>query len=385
MLKRDKLAKAIEVLADRIFQDSLIDSSFGQKIWKDTINDSSFLAFIKNLKEFVGIPSWQGDITQMYAIDSDLDEYSVLAVDGSQIYPDRHISGVSCFLINAGGCFLSYGDKSNVTLFSEPVLFLPEQVLPLFSDISFSLDLVDLKREEFEFETAFRKSLQLKSEGKPFLSLFDGSLIFWHLESKQQSVKDIFLRTYLYYLKRFYEKLIPIAGYISMPKSKELVGLVKLKLCKAKQDEFTTCHGKYEKCPCVQANRLVDLHLLSNMLKPYYRTTIFINRSKIAESYPSYLRPCFFYLNVGKEHVRIEIPAWIAHNSELIETICKICINQSEKGYGYPVCLAEAHEQAVVKGPDRDFFYHLIRRAGIAQSRQVFASQKSIKKRGIGI
>ena len=32
-----------------------------------------------------------------------LEDYSVLAVDGSQIYPDRNMPGSSCFLINIGG------------------------------------------------------------------------------------------------------------------------------------------------------------------------------------------------------------------------------------------------------------------------------------------
>jgi hypothetical protein len=62
-----------------------------------------------------------------------------------------------------------------------------------------------------------------------------------------------------------------------------------------------------------------------------------------------------------------------------------VILDQSIKGRGYPVCLAEAHEQAVVKGPDRDFFYHVLQKVGIEQKQHYVVSQKSLKKRGIGI
>jgi hypothetical protein len=47
--------------------------------------------------------------------------------------------------------------------------------------------------------------------------------------------------------------------------------------------------------------------------------------------------------------------------------------------------LAEAHEQAVVKGPDRELFYQLVNKLGIEQKQRIFCSQKSIKKRRMGI
>jgi hypothetical protein len=56
-----------------------------------------------------------------------------------------------------------------------------------------------------------------------------------------------------------------------------------------------------------------------------------------------------------------------------------------KKGYGYPVVVAEAHEQAVVKGADREFFYHLITKFGIEQRRRTVTSQKSSKKRVVAV
>jgi hypothetical protein len=93
----------------------------------------------------------------------------------------------------------------------------------------------------------------------------------------------------------------------------------------------------------------------------------------------------FFYLNLGKEIVRIEVPAWVADNSDYLDTVCKVTIDQALKGNGYPVALAEAHEQAVIKGDDRDFFFHIICKIGIEHNKRVVMSQKNIKKRGMGI
>lgn len=56
-------------------------------------------------------------------------------------------------------------------------------------------------------------------------------------------------------------------------------------------------------------------------------------------------------------------------------------LDQACKGNGYPVAIAEAHEQAVVKGPDRDFFYLLINKLAYDEKKRMSLSQKSMKKR----
>ena len=88
---------------------------------------------------------------------------------------------------------------------------------------------------------------------------------------------------------------------------------------------------------------------------------------------------------MGNEIGRVEIPAWVAWDEQLVDVVAQTMIDQCIKGHGYPVVLAEAHEQAVVKGPDRDFFYHLLHKIGMERHVRPVLSQKVIKKRGIGI
>jgi hypothetical protein len=60
-----------------------------------------------------------------------------------------------------------------------------------------------------------------------------------------------------------------------------------------------------------------------------------------------------------------------------------LVVAQVQKGYGYPVALAEAHNQAVVRGGDRSRFFALLEREMVkAGLRNVGTSYKEARKRG---
>ena len=392
MLDRAKLSTQINQFASKIFPDTFLSSDVAQKKWEQICNDQYFLQKVDAAQSSFLVPGWQGNLSDIFQIKNDLKYYSVLAVDGSQVYPDRNFSGASCFLINSGGCFLKYGEKSFAKFFSKPRVFLPDDIAD--EKIGFSRDLVDLKREEIEFKDLLEKFLFYKKEydlkNDESVCLVDGTIIFWPLEGKPPEVKKYFLDRYLYYLNQFYKNNILIAGFISFPKSKELVNLIKIGLCRFDLVDCIKCHKEFDDFPCKAVDNLIDTKIVRMLLpkkedNKFYRTTLFYSNSKIIQSYPDHLKPCFFYLDVGAEIVRIEIPVYIALDKKKLDIVCKVAIDQSLKGNGYPVSLAESHEQAVVKNADREFFYHLIYKLGIEQNRRFFMSQKSIKKRGIGI
>jgi hypothetical protein len=86
---------------------------------------------------------------------------------------------------------------------------------------------------------------------------------------------------------------------------------------------------------------------------------------------------------VGAEIARIEIPAWVAENTSLFDESLGLMLAQVQKGYGYPVAIAEAHNQAVVRGADRTRFFALLERQMIkAGLRNVGTSYKEARKRG---
>jgi hypothetical protein len=161
-----------------------------------------------------------------------------------------------------------------------------------------------------------------------------------------------------------------------LPKNKELVNLIRVSL--ADFDEKVCMNSQ-------EIQHVVDTTVASMYLEPQTRTALFKSGAPIAQLYPDHLVPYFFYLHTGHEIARIEIPAWIAHDEAAVTLVARMLLDQSIKGRGYPVVLAEAHEQAVVKGPDRDFFYQIITKLGIERKKRIILSQKSVKKRGIGI
>lgn len=389
MLNRTKVMSAVQRLAGKLFPDMAQVSHLAQNQWQKIICDPTFVHRVCAAKSSFLVPSWQGNLADVYPVTQGMSNYLVVALDGSQIYPDRHLSSAGCFLLNVGGALLSYGEQSRANFFSDPQVYVPSDLVPEDGTLSFSVDLIDLKREELELMVACREAEELLTSEPDAVAktvfFIDGTLIFWQLEEKLPEVKARFLASYLASLEYFYRAGLLIAGYISFPKSKELVNLIKLSLCRFDVADCIPCHSTYTTFPCKAVDALIDTAILRSFLPPFHRTTVFASNSKIVQSYPLHLRPHFVYLDVGKEIVRLEFPAWIADDARAVDRLCRVALDQSLKGQGYPVCLAEAHEQAVVKGNDRDFFFHVICRVGLEQNKAIILSRKSIKKRGMGV
>lgn len=376
MLDRLKLIIELQQVADKLFVDTTSFYHHAQDIWRIISQDQTFLYKVRQVTNAPWpIPLWQGSLNEVIPIKQHINSYVACSVDGSQIYPDRH-NVLSCCLINTGSVVVPYGIKDKkVQLFSDPCVFAGIDE----DQHAFTTDGVNCKRQELELKKGLELVKAIKSEYDQDISsllLFDGSLIFWHLSSKETEVRDYFLHTYLALLDELYHEKMPICWYISMPKSKELMSLIRLYLCNFDPDK----KDLYE---CV--NNVIDSGIMYNILAPYTRSIFFSNHSSISNYYPTHLRPFFFYLHTGNEIGRVEIPSWIAHNENLVEIIAQIVIDQCIKGGGYPVVLAEAHEQAVVKGPDREFFYHFLQKMGMERKYTQSISRKSLKKRGIGI
>jgi hypothetical protein len=132
-------------------------------------------------------------------------------------------------------------------------------------------------------------------------------------------------------------------------------------------------------------DRLSDTALGYFFLPAGTRSTVFTSNHPLVRLYPPDVAPCFFYFNVGVEIVRIEVPRYIAHDEIALNKMCGIMLDQVQKGTGFPVGLAEAHEQAVVRGADREFFYYLIDKLGLTHKRMLSMSQKVRKKRSIPV
>lgn len=375
MLDRHKLLSQLDQINKDLFRNFAKDRDIAASIW-DSIKDRQDLSEQIHKKKYsLLLPAWQGCLGYSKKIDDKIDEYGVLATDGSQIYYDKH-QGPGCYLINVGSILLNYSKPTSaVALFSQPHVFL----LSGQNREQGSADFVNLQREEYEFQYAWELSLQFKKdhEQKPFVALIDGSLIFFHLENQGVDQKQMFLDRYFDYLQKFCDQNILIAGYISYPQNKELVHV--LKLITAQFDEQLLQDFEL-------FDQLTDVHIAQFLLQPGYRSTVFQSKAPIVYVYPKLLKPYFCYLHVGYEIVRVEFPAWIAQDEKLVDEICRIAFDQANKGRGYPVCLFEAHEQAVVKGYDREFFYAMLQKKTEQYGSEHYQrSLKSLKKMRVDV
>lgn len=375
MLDRTKLIGEVQQLSESLFVSYAHEHTIAQQVWQRIVNDVTFEHKIKAAQVPWLLPSWSGKLDATFDVEKGVRAYRAISVDGSQIYPDRH-QGTGCFLINIGTVAVSYGDaQSSVTFNSVPYVFNGMQGQ---EDVALSPEFVNCKRQEFEFSAGMRLMAELskKPDGLTSIMLFDGSLVFWQLAAKDSPLKNIFLPLYFQSLQTLQANKNLFACYISLPKNRDISHLIRCALC-----DFDAEHSD----AYALIDHLIDTTVARFFMEPYTRSTVFKVNHPLCNEYPPDLHPHFFYLHVGDEIARIEIPAWIAQDQKAVDSIAWYALDQSLKGRGYPVVLAEAHEQAVVKGPDRDFFYQLITKFGIEYKQHLSLSQKSLKKRGIGI
>jgi hypothetical protein len=152
MLDRTKVVQALNRVSDQLFKPLSYSSWLNRDLWNTLTTNPRFLCSIEEARETQRLAAWEGALSEIVAVpESIISAYSVLAVDGSQIYPDHHLNGVDCFLINAAGCLLIYGEQAKASFFSEPFIYIPEHVVRQFPGIMFSTDCVDLLREDHEF------------------------------------------------------------------------------------------------------------------------------------------------------------------------------------------------------------------------------------------
>lgn len=320
-------------------------------------------------------------------------EVTVIAADGSQIFPDRH-EVAQCYLINIGFVVIHYGTGERPVLSNQPSLFFQEE--ELYQEwngrrSSVTREIVGLKRGAMELERVVVLSERARREGRTVIGLTDGTLILWMLEGKPYEFRRETLQKMLSGLERLREARVPIAGYISDPGSADVINGLRVGLCPEVPTDCDRCPWKAKQAlaleekeeliplPCEPISGVTDDILLARQLRKGERSGIFKSRSKILENYDLH-RICFFYVHTGVEIARIEIPFWVAEDRELLDLVHSTVCDQAEKGQGYPVVLSESHEQAVVRGTDRDVFFKFLRNSYVKNNIKAEVSLKNLKK-----
>ena len=303
---------------------------------------------------------------------------TVVATDGSQIYPDRHVEP-HCYLLNISRIAFQYGTFERPLMESVPRFeYRREAFDEAFDQLlgTATADVVSALRDEFELAALFDLARQARIPGRPLLALADGTLIRWMLRGlRNHALEQQLTDRYTRHLADFQAEGIPFCSYISMPGNTEVVNL--LRVHRGESDDTD---------PAASLAGVQDRWLFERTLAPGERSAVFESASHIQDDYPTDSRVCYFYVHVaarqgGVEVGRVEVPRWVADDPGLLDLVHATVLSECEKGEGYPMILAEAHERAVIRARERDLFYDMIDREMSAAGLSHTGSRKQASKR----
>jgi hypothetical protein len=329
------------------------------------------------------------------------DGYQVLATDGSDIEPDRHGPAL-CYVLNLGWAIIEYGAHPHAELGSAPELYYrPEDLYvrdgnrqaPIQgSRLGAKRAVAEMQRlaalcaaadkgwrseDNASTPAAVSPTPQPLSLVPERVALSDGLLLlgnYW--EGPEGFVRDYFVGQFKAALESLRALDVPVAAYVSRPRGADVIGL--LRLDPRHQQACNWCAGKGTNRADCALEGLAD-RLLFPYLALGERSPLFESRA-LAQHYPPELLPRFFYLNVGREIARVELPVWAAERPELVARVQAVVVDQCRRGQGYPVALARAHEQAVIGGAERQRFDELVARALVARGLPDHPSEKQASK-----
>ncbi len=268
---------------------------------------------------------------------------TLMATDGSQVFPGREVEP-PFYLINIGRVVFYLGTERKPLLESVPELHYREDLLEeAFSGLT--PQVFTALRDEKELSYLLEVVQEHADAEEPRVALLDGTLIRWSLQGIKQAVlEQELIGRYVRLLGDFQKEAIPLAGYISRPASREVINVLHL------FDEEQVGIAELR-------DHLVFFHLL----QPGERSALFRSSSHIQQQYGEHAIH-FFYLHMGAEVGRVEVPEWVAASEEMVNLVHAAVWDQGQKGGGYPVILAEAHERAVIRAEEQEALMRLLRK-----------------------
>lgn len=290
-----------------------------------------------------------GQLNARFSPDSKLDAATVIAVDGSQIVPDRH-EAIIYGLVNVGAVSMKVNSGESPEVFAESeLLFSDEEIRNKDGSIKDegAIALIRDARER-------AKLLELASKfPMPVLALTDGPVELWGAKDPANAESyQKFLQKYLDDLRKLNELDVTLAGYVGKPAADLMIRLLEIA---GAADEDLKKVREYH--PLLGAT---DRWMFAKLLQPGERSSVFGLQSGSRAYYKGPLAVHFFYLNVGDAgHPfidRVEIPQWVAEDHEKLNLLHTVLVQQSKLlgARPYPYILHRAHETAKVSHDEKE-------------------------------
>jgi hypothetical protein len=348
-----------ELDARRAAAKQLFSGPIDQWQLRDKIRKATSLS--RNLR--CAVPTSE-QLNQRFPLPEDVAEQTIIAVDGSQINPSRHLA-VNYFLLNLG--IITYPTR-------------PDQVPQakrlsrLFSNQSLRWKGINEDRvaylRDIEERQVISAEARIYGPNAGVITLTDGPLELWlrsgeGLQSTQDKEKA--LAKYLDSLVELEELGALTAGYVDKPRASLVIEALEIENLKPGElDQAIAQKADYH-----EFEGVTDGELFAGILtQPGDRSAVFelqFSEAGIYKKKAPELALHFFYLNVSgladsPVLARVEVPGWVAADPDKL-TILQAALFRQCGILGdvrYPYVLHRAHEEAVVTYEDREELDRLI-------------------------
>jgi hypothetical protein len=309
---------------------------------------------------------------------------TLLAADGSQVYPDTHAAALY-YLINVGVFVYQHGIDDLPEQITVPELRYTDEYVRTRSGQVITNIAVNARRTVTELRLLAREAWDRRASEQPLLAIGDGPLLFWvgkDVPDGAQLQNDyigamVHLHDTHAAMQRDSGQTASLVGYVDRPSSAFLVSLVHLMSLSPDDVRAAalTTNGELEGLP--------DQLLMFKLLEPGERSALFVQQSPQNKRYhdkgESY-EIAFFYLNVSAgapyHLARIEMPMWVAREPALVDQVHALLYDQCRVMWQYPYVLTRADELAVVRGHERSQLEEIIEIALLNNDQPVEHSEK---------
>jgi hypothetical protein len=349
---------------------------------------SSTAALLERLQTVIESElSWEGALpctnspldTPICASNSRPQNVTVIGVDGSQIFPDRH-AAVLYYLIQCGALIYRYNSGIPEPRGVENLYFEDAELFDAYGFL-ISNDTISKQRtvEEMLFVADLSENEHTKYPDIDTYALIDGPLL-WPYQEREQHISPEF-KSYISALNHIKETGVVPVGYVDRPGGKWFLNTLW-----ANQLSEQQSFAQLEPCPL---RSLTDLTLMEFILAAGERTPWFKRHYRSQTLHNRFdMEIWFCYMNMGDLErpsiARIETLKQFAQSKQVINSLQCLLLHQSRALNGYPYVLARAHEQALVTTQDKAALDALLERKLMEHGIMPRMSEKARQKSYLG-
>lgn len=306
---------------------------------------------------------------------------TLVATDGSQIYPNQH-HAARYYLLNIGTIILYHGSGQPPEVISQPYIFYEREYVYPQEQGLISAITVNARRTVAEMAALAEHGWHQRGQARPLVTLLDNPLLF--MMGTEVPEREQLRKIYFSAMNRLLEVKAGLAGYIGNPDSTFITKLLHL---------LDTPSEEVSRSALRDSGRLeglVDRKVYERLLEPAQRSPIFVQMSPQNKDFRlnggEDLEIAFFYMNVAgpgdpSQIARIEIPMWVVNDRGLIAEMQALVYHQCQQiTRRYPYVLMRADELAVVKGDESRQLDMLIKVAMARHGLDTADSEKQASK-----